>query len=412
MGCVRSANEGRKGDSMSKLVPRVTIALVLVPIAALLLSECGGNDVIDSADSSADATFETSTLDAESDTTLADRTPETAAEDFGPPDAEADGEAALPDAHGGSLDAGDAGTADAGGAVTGDADAGDAGGGADARGTDASNADAGTAEAGGVDASDAEAGGVDAGDAEAGGVDASDAEAGGVDAGDAEAGGVDAGDAEAGSDGGTLVAPALGTAKTFAVLAGSTITNTGATTAIVGDVGVSPGTAITGLPAGQVTGTIHAGDAVAAQAEADLTIAFNNLAGRPCQHPMTGVDLGGQTLPPGVYCFAVAAAQSTGPLTLDGRGDPNAVWIFQIASTLTVSTNLSTTMIGGGNACNVYWQVGSSATINVDAQFKGNILAQASITLLTRAKVSPGRTLTQTAAVTLDSNAISNAGCP
>ena len=377
---------------MSKRVPRVTIALVLVPIAALLLSECGGNDVIDSADSSADATFETSTLDAESDTTLADRTPETAAEDSGPPDAETDGEAALPDAQGGLLDAGDAGAADAGGAVTGDADAGDAGGGADARGTDASNADAGNAETGGVDASDAEAGGVDASDA--------------------EAGGVDAGDAEAGSDGGTLVAPTLGTAKTFAVLAGSTITNTGATTAIVGDVGVSPGTAITGLPAGQVTGTIHAGDAVAAQAEADLTIAFNNLAGRPCQHPMTGVDLGGQTLPPGVYCFAVAAAQSTGPLTLDGRGDPNAVWIFQIASTLTVSTNLSTTMIGSGNACNVYWQVGSSATINVDAQFKGNILAQASITLLTRAKVSPGRTLTQTAAVTLDSNAISNAGCP
>jgi type VI secretion system secreted protein VgrG len=148
------------------------------------------------------------------------------------------------------------------------------------------------------------------------------------------------------------------------------------------------------------------------QAEADLTTAYNNLAGRPCQHPMTGVDLGGKTLPPGVYCFGVAAAQTVGALTLDGQGDPNAVWIFQIASTLTISTNLSTAMIGGGNACNVYWQVGSSATINVDAQFKGNILAQTSITLLTGANVSPGRTLAQTGAVTLDSNAISNAGCP
>jgi hypothetical protein len=127
---------------------------------------------------------------------------------------------------------------------------------------------------------------------------------------------------------------------------------------------------------------------------------------------MTGVDLGGKTLPPGVYCFGFTAAQTAGTLTLDAQGNPNAVWIFQIGSTLTISTNLSTTVIGGGSACNVYWQVGSSATINVGAQFSGSILAQASITVQTGASVSPGRTLTQTAAVTLDTNAISKAGCP
>jgi hypothetical protein len=389
---------------MSQAVPlRLTAGLVLIPIAALLLAECGGNDVIDSADAADDATFEASTLDAVSDAKLADRPPETASVDSGLPDAKADGEAASPDAEGGSSDAGDASDAYAA-----DADAGDADGGS-------ADADAGSADAGDADTGDADAGSTgdaDAGSADAGGTDAdaarADADAASA---DADAGDADAGDADAGVDGGTVAAPALGTAKSFAVLAGSTITNTGGT-AIVGDVGVAPGTAITGLTAGQVTGTIHAGDPVAMQAEADLTTAYNNLAGRPCQHPMTGVDLGGKTLPPGVYCFGVAATQATGTLTLDAQGNPNAVWIFQIGSTLTISTNLSTIVIGGGTACNVYWQVGSSATINVGAQFSGNVLAQASITLLTGASVSPGRTLTQTAAVTLDTNVISNAGCP
>jgi hypothetical protein len=214
------------------------------------------------------------------------------------------------------------------------------------------------------------------------------------------------------AEGGNPAAPALGTAKTFAILASSTATNTGAATSVVGDVGVSPGTALVGLTAGQVTGTIHLGDAVAAQAEADQTTAYNNLAGRLCQHTMTSIDLGGKTLPPGVYCFAVSAAQTIGNLTLDGQGDPTAVWIFQIGSTLTIAPNLSTTMINGGSACNVYWQVGSSATINGGAQFEGNILAQASISLLTGANVSPGRIFAQTAAVTIQSSAISIAGCP
>jgi len=349
----------------------VTAGLVLVPIAALLLAQCGGNDVIEAADASADATFEVGTLDAVSDTKLADRPPETASDDSGMPDAKSDGGAAVPDAEGGASDAGDASDADAA-----DADAADA---------DAADADAADADAADADASDADAADADASDA-------------------------DASDADAGVDGGTVAAPALGTAKSFAVLAGSTITNTGAT-AIGGDVGVWAGTAITGLTAGQVTGTIHAGDPVAMQAKADLTTAYNNLVVRPCQHAMTGVDLGGKTLPPGVYCFGLTAAQTTGTLTLDAQGNPNAVWIFQIGSTLTISTNLTTTVIGGGSACNVYWQVGSSATINVGAQFSGSILAQASITVQTGASVSPGRTLTQTAAVTLDTNAISNVGC-
>jgi hypothetical protein len=227
-----------------------------------------------------------------------------------------------------------------------------------------------------------------------------------------ESGDEDSGSADGAIEGGTIAPPALGTARTFAVLAGSTITNTGTATAIVGDVGISPGTALVGLTAGQVTGTLHLGDALAMMAEADLTTAYNDLARRPCEHTMTDVDLGGKTLPPGVYCFAVAAAQTVGDLTLDGEGDPNAVWIFQIGSTLTISSNLSTTLIHGGNACNVYWQVGSSATINGGAQVKGNVFAQASISLLDGANVGPGRTLTQTAAVTMQSTGISNAGCP
>ncbi len=217
---------------------------------------------------------------------------------------------------------------------------------------------------------------------------------------------------DAGLEGGGAPAPALATARTFALLASSTITNAGVTTEIVGDVGISPGTALVNLPQGQVTGTIHLGDGPAAKAASDLAVAYDDLAGRACEHTMSGVDLGGQTLAPGVYCFAVAAAQSASALVLDGQNDPNAVWIFQIASTLTIATNASTSVINGGSACNVYWQVGSSATINAGARFKGSVLAKVSATLLTGADVSPGRVLTQTGAVTLDSNAISNAGCP
>jgi hypothetical protein len=222
---------------------------------------------------------------------------------------------------------------------------------------------------------------------------------------------VDGRSGDAALEGGGLAGPPLGSAKAFAVLAGSTITNTGLTTSITGDVGIYPGTALVALTTGQINGNTHLGDAVAMQAQADLAVAYGNLVARPCEHPMTNVDLGGKKLAPGVYCFAVAATQAVGNLTLDAQGDPNAVWIFQIASTLTIAANVSTLVINGGSGCNVYWQVGSSATINVGAQLVGNVMASASITMLTGADVTPGRTLAESGAVTLDSNVISNAGC-
>jgi Ice-binding-like len=347
---------------MFRAVPRRFAGVALVPIAAVIslvvsvpLAECGGNDVVDSIDArSAD-----SALEAARETGVADGQSEAALRDAPVGDAVVplrDAEAGLPDA----LDL--------------DVEVGL---------PDALDLDV---EVGLPDALDL--------DVEVGLPDALDA--------------ADAGDGEGG-----LAAPLLRTASRFALLAGAAITSTGATS-IVGDVGIWPSVVPpVGLTPGQVTGTIvTSGGPVAAQGEADLMTAYADAQGRPCEHTMTSVDLGGKTLPPGVYCFAGAAVQMAGNLVLDGQGDPNAVWIFQISSTLTISTNVSTTMINGGNACNVYWQVGSSATINGGAQFMGNILAQASISLLTGASVSPGRALAQTAAVTMDTNAISKFGCP
>ena len=197
----------------------------------------------------------------------------------------------------------------------------------------------------------------------------------------------------------------LGAAGTFTVLGGSTVTNTGGNTTITGDVGVSPGLALTGIPVGQPSpGTRHAGDAVAATAQGALTTAYNDLAGRPCGIILTGQDLGGKTLAAGVYCFSSSAAV-TGTLTLDGQGNSSAVFIFQVGSTLTTGSSAAVTLIGGAQAKNVYWQVGSSATIGVATAFKGNIVALSSVTLNTGASLS-GRALARNGAVTLDSNAI------
>ena len=196
----------------------------------------------------------------------------------------------------------------------------------------------------------------------------------------------------------------LGSAASYAVLAGSTITSTGATT-IQGDVGLSPGTSITGMPAGQPSpGTIHSGDPVAALAQADLGTMYGSLASAVCGVTMTGVDLGAHTLTPGVYCFA-AAAGLTGVLTLDAQGDPNAVFVFQMGSTLTVAGGASVAMINGAQSSNVWWQVGSSATLGIGSTTAGNVLASASITMTTNAVVV-GRVLARTGAVTLDKNAI------
>lgn len=198
-------------------------------------------------------------------------------------------------------------------------------------------------------------------------------------------------------------APALGTADTFAVLGGSTVTNTGSSV-VTGDLGVWPGLAIAGFPPGTVNGTTHAGDGVALQAQSDLVTAYNDLAGQACDTDLTGQDLGGLTLTPGAYCFSTSA-QLTGTLTLDAQGDPNAVFVFQIGSTLTTASNAVVSVINGGADCNVFWQVGSSATLGTGSSLTGSLLALTSITLNTSASVS-GRILARNGAVTLDTNTV------
>jgi len=201
----------------------------------------------------------------------------------------------------------------------------------------------------------------------------------------------------------------LGTDATFAVLAGSTVTNAGLTI-VTGDLGVSPGTAVTGFGPGAGTvvgGTIHAGDPTAAQAQLDLTTAYNNAAGRV--NPMAvPADIGGSVIAPGVYKAPVSLA-ITGNVTLDGQNNPNSVFIFQMASTLTTSTNSTVTLIRGANACNVFWQVGSSATLNTASNFSGTILALASVSLGTGAVVN-GRTLARTGAVSLLGDTVTKTG--
>jgi len=210
------------------------------------------------------------------------------------------------------------------------------------------------------------------------------------------------------------VAPSLGAAGSFAVLGASTVTNTGATT-VNGDLGISPGAACTGFPApctgggpGVVTGTIHAGDATALAAQGAATTAYNALAGQACNVNLTGTDLGGLTLTPGVYCFS-SSAQLTGTLTLNGLGNPGSVWVFQIGSTITTASGSRVAFINGGQACGTFWQVGSSATLGTNTAFSGNIIALASDTLNTGA-TNAGAVFARTGAVTLDTNTVSVVG--
>jgi len=204
----------------------------------------------------------------------------------------------------------------------------------------------------------------------------------------------------------------LGTTQSFAVLGGSTVTNTGPST-ITGNLGVSPGSSVTGFPPGIVAGgTIHAGDATAAQAQNDLTTAYNTAAGIPCGVDLTGQNLGGLTLTPNVYCFTTSAAL-TGTLTLNLQGNPNAFFLFKIGSTLTTASASSVVLTNtGGASCpsNLFWQVGSSATLGTGSSFGGNILALSSITVTTGAGLT-GRALARNGAVTLDTNSVNSSTC-
>jgi hypothetical protein len=200
----------------------------------------------------------------------------------------------------------------------------------------------------------------------------------------------------------------LRSAQDFAVLGGSTVTNTGTST-VTGDLGVSPGTSVTGFPPGVLVGTLHAGDAAAAQAQIDASAAYAALVGDVCTTDLTGQDLGGLVLTPGVYCFT-SSAQLTGTLTLDALGDPSAEFVLQIGTTLTTATSSSVTLAGGACAANVFWQVGTSATLGTSTTFVGNVLAYDSITATTGTNVS-GRLLALTGAVTTDTNDVTRPPC-
>jgi ice-binding like protein len=215
----------------------------------------------------------------------------------------------------------------------------------------------------------------------------------------------------AGSAQAAAVVVPLGTASAFSVLAGSTVTNTGTTT-ISRSVGVSPGTAITGASTMTIGGTYHQADAVALDAKNDLTTAYNNAAG---QTPRNAEDaeLGGETLVGGVYNRPAAMAL-TGVLTLDGGNNDNShsdsVWVFQAGTTLTTASASSIVLERGADPCNVFWQVGSSATFGTGSSFVGTVMADQSITMNTGATLQ-GRVLARIAAVNLHANVITSPAC-
>jgi hypothetical protein len=201
----------------------------------------------------------------------------------------------------------------------------------------------------------------------------------------------------------------LGVASPFAAFSGSTVTNTGPTN-VFGDVGVWQGNAISGFAPGSITGgTTHAGDSVAVQAYSALTTAFGTAANTPCGTNLSGQNLGGLTLTPGVYCFSSSAFLG-GTLTLDAKGDPNAVFIFQMTNALTTGMDSSVVLANGGQGSGVIWEVGTSANLGFSTTFAGEILAQGSITLNPGASIDCGGALSINGNINLDSNDISVCG--
>ena len=208
---------------------------------------------------------------------------------------------------------------------------------------------------------------------------------------------------------GTATAPVpLGTAANFAALAASTITNTGSTT-VTGDLGLSPGTSVTGFPPGTVGGTVHIADVASAKAKTDLTVAYDDAATRPTTATIP-VELGATTETAGVYDSPAGRFWITGTVTLDAEGDPNAVFIFKAASTLITASASTVRLINGAQSCNVFWQVGSSATLGTYSTLRGSVLALASTTVTTGVTVD-GRILARNAAVTLDTDTITRPTC-
>ncbi len=198
---------------------------------------------------------------------------------------------------------------------------------------------------------------------------------------------------------------AVGGASGLAALAGSSVTNTGSTS-ITGDMGLSPGTSVDGFPPGEFTGTLHINDAIANQAKLDLNTAYDNAAGRTSTDIFTlSGNIGGLTLSPGLYKSTSSLAISSGDLTFDAKGNANAVFIIQIATTLTTTSGRKVILSGGAKASNIFWQVGSSATFGTTSVFKGTVMAMQSITFNTGATLD-GKALARTESITMEGNTI------
>lgn len=205
----------------------------------------------------------------------------------------------------------------------------------------------------------------------------------------------------------TMPAVELAGVSGFAVLAGSAVTNTGATN-ITGDIGLSPGTSIGGFPPGVLTGSLLINDVLATQAKLDAVVAYNDLAGRTSTDIVTlSGNIGGLTLTPGLYKSTSTLSISSGDLTFDAKGNSNAVFIIQIASSLTTTSARKVILSGQAQASNIFWQVGSSATFGTTSVFKGTIIAMQSITFDTGASLH-GRAIARNGGITMAGNVIVN----